>query len=251
MSVDMNHHLLPTCSQPLADDETSHVSGSNETIIRKLLQTDPSHYAEVNFHALFAGYDAVADMPIPQLFPFILAAFPNALVIHSLRDPFEWVERRSSMQGLGPGPAKPLSGLFARLSGVPTMNTYLRKRNISAKQVQEMGMLHPRSRTAAYADAMLYSAENAYYRCITPKGQYLPLHPFRGELCNTSFVPRLARFLSRDPKRLRGWLVPGCPANQTWWGDLANWRAADYSAFASPPQRTTPHRTTGSPSLPA
>lgn len=179
-------------------------------VISTLLTADPALYSEIDFPRLLAGFDAVSDMPIPQFFPFLLAAFPNARVLHSVRDPLEWVIKRSTMLGLGVGAAKPFASLYASLSAVPTMNFWLHKRGNTTQKQHVLGMKVHTRRSARYADALLYSAEAAYYRCITPAAQYMLVRPFEGDLCNKTFVPRLARFVGAKVPTRPHFTVSGC-----------------------------------------
>ena len=59
-----------------------------------------------------------------------------------------------------------------------------------------------------------YSAENAYYRCITPPAQYLYLQPFKGDLCKPGFVSKLAAFVNATPPAVE-WRVEGCSGRTT------------------------------------
>lgn len=45
---------------------------------------------DVNWHALFDGYAAAVDWPAAAFWPELMRAFPDALVLLSLRDPDEW-----------------------------------------------------------------------------------------------------------------------------------------------------------------
>jgi len=174
----------------------------DEAVIRTLLLANPSRYPEIDFPKLLAPYDAVADMPIPQLYPFILAAFPNARALHTVRGSLEWVRKRSSMDGLGPGAAKPFAALYSSLGAVPTNHMWLRKRNISTREENVLGLRQHTSQMMRFTDAIAYSAESAYYRCITPQAQYMRIRPFEGEMCEKGFAARLAHFVNRSlPKR--------------------------------------------------
>ena len=52
-----------------------------------------------------------------------------------------------------------------------------------------------------FADAVAYSAESAYYRCITPPTQYMLIRPFEGDMCRRDFIVRLAHFVNRSLPR--------------------------------------------------
>ena len=187
---------------------------NDPAILRKLFNTEPSEYANIDFPSLFAPYDAVLDTPVPQLFPFILAAFPNARVVYSVRDPMEWVENRSRKHR---GSARPGAALIERLASVPENAEWERtffNLTASPRRVNPaLGMSDmARRRLDGYAAAIAYSSQNLYYRCITRPSQYLLVNAFRGDLCRSDFVARLAFFVNRSAPR-RGALgstAPGC-----------------------------------------
>ena len=52
-------------------------------------------------------------------------------------------------------------------------------------------------RSACFADAIAFSAQNTYHRCITPPSQYLLLDPFNGGMCRPEFLATLAAFVGR------------------------------------------------------
>jgi hypothetical protein len=45
---------------------------------------------DVNWHALFDGYAAAVDWPTAAFWPELMRAFPDAIVLLSLRDPDDW-----------------------------------------------------------------------------------------------------------------------------------------------------------------
>ena len=55
----------------------------------------------------------------------------------------------------------------------------------------------PRGLRATHALAIAYSAQNAYYGCITPKAQYWRLNAFEGDMCDPSFMRELSKFINR------------------------------------------------------
>jgi hypothetical protein len=44
----------------------------------------------VDWHALFRGYVAAVDWPVAAFWPEVSAAFPEATILHSVRDPASW-----------------------------------------------------------------------------------------------------------------------------------------------------------------
>jgi hypothetical protein len=44
----------------------------------------------VDWHALFRGYAAAVDWPVASFWPEVSAAYPEAIILHSVRDPAAW-----------------------------------------------------------------------------------------------------------------------------------------------------------------
>ena len=74
------------------------------------LQAPPYKYGLLDWPKLLGPHDAVLDLPIPELLPWLLAAFPNALIVHTTREPLDWARSRATHH---PNSPKPLSGLCA------------------------------------------------------------------------------------------------------------------------------------------
>lgn len=55
---------------------------------------------DVDWHALFAGYEATVDFPACVFYRELMAAFPDALVVLSVRDPERWWNSYSKLVGL-------------------------------------------------------------------------------------------------------------------------------------------------------
>ncbi len=55
---------------------------------------------DVDWHALFAGYEATVDFPACVFYRELMAAFPETLVVLSVRDPERWWASYSKMLGL-------------------------------------------------------------------------------------------------------------------------------------------------------
>ena len=181
--------------------------------LTKLLSTfEPESYASLDWPELLRGYDAVVDQPHTQFFPLIFAAFPNARVLHTVREPLEWVSRRSHRHG-GIAP-KPVSSLLARMQ----LNPHAARRpearpTANATAAQRFGLLWPTRGRAAHSYAIAYAMQNAYYRCIVPVPQYMLLRPLDGDYCRPSFMPRLAAFVNRTASLDPRYCVKLCPCS--------------------------------------
>ena len=115
----------------------------------------------------------MSDTPISALFPYLLAAFPNALVLHSTRDALAWVpSRREDHKNA----AVPLSWLF--------------EKNQADSKDPAKGAF-----TTGKSDDILaafsYSAEVSFVRCMVPADQYFEL--LMSSLCDHNLNERIRR----------------------------------------------------------
>lgn len=55
---------------------------------------------DVDWHALFAGYEATVDFPACVFYRELMDAFPDAMVVLSIRDPQRWWNSYSKLVGL-------------------------------------------------------------------------------------------------------------------------------------------------------
>jgi len=55
---------------------------------------------DVDWHALFAGYEATVDFPACVFYRELMEAFPDAVVVLSIRDPQRWWDSYSKLVGL-------------------------------------------------------------------------------------------------------------------------------------------------------
>ena len=67
---------------------------NDKALMSVIANTRPEEYVDLDLPRLLSPYDAVLDTPFPQIFPWLLAAFPNARVLHTVRDPQAWVASR-------------------------------------------------------------------------------------------------------------------------------------------------------------
>ena len=57
--------------------------------------------------------------------------------------------------------------------------------------------LEDHNRSGRFADAIAFSQQNIFYRCITPLSQYFLVNAFKGDMCRPSFPAELAAFVNR------------------------------------------------------
>ena len=55
---------------------------------------------DIDWHTLFAGYEATVDFPACVFYRELMAAFPEALVVLTVRDPQHWWKSFSKLLGL-------------------------------------------------------------------------------------------------------------------------------------------------------
>jgi hypothetical protein len=55
---------------------------------------------DIDWHALFAGYEATVDFPACVFYQELMEAYPDALVVLSIRDPQRWWKSFSKLLGL-------------------------------------------------------------------------------------------------------------------------------------------------------
>ena len=130
----------------------------------------------VDWVRLLSPFDAVLDEPIPSMFPFVLAAFPNARVLHTVRPTDEWLRSRVQHK---PSPA-PLSAWFAPRISFPPQGGY------------SISEVVTRSKPLA---ALLTTAHNLLVRCMVAPNCYREINAFAGDMCAPTFLASLEPFL--------------------------------------------------------
>ena len=84
-----------------------------DALLHELARVPPAEYHQIDWVSLMEPFDAVLDTPIPSIFPFLYAAFPNARIVHTVRAADEWVRTRGKRAKLL-APV-PFSGFFRQL----------------------------------------------------------------------------------------------------------------------------------------
>ena len=163
----------------------------------------PSKFATTNWSHIFKGADAIVDEPTAQIFPFLLAAFPNALVVHTVQEPLKWTQRRQA------GAPRPFASYFAPLSRVNVLEFRNRTDLLPELSLPTYRGL-PNEFNDAIIDALLLSAHNHFVRCSVPRERYFPVNVFEGDTCAPYFLPRLSHFLNRTFHTPHSYRPPGC-----------------------------------------
>jgi hypothetical protein len=175
-------------------------------------QLSPAQLLGTDWPAMVDGVDLLADEPIGDVFPYLLAAFPHAKVIHTVREPSQWVGHRVHEP-------KPFAAYYSALRDAIPSSGYFGgdplaspdgQRHATAKADLVISPADKAGEGARAAVTLLYTAHNAFVRCITPRAHYLPLNVFAGELCDEGLLPRLSHLLNRTAKLPLDYRVPGC-----------------------------------------
>ena len=110
---------------------------------------------------VFGNFDGVADLPVPQLFPYLIRTYPNAKVVLSLRNASEWVASRAKKKS-GPR-ALALLGANASLVGIDSL-TKSSDRTHGFNNVAE--------------DVLAYELHNTLVRCLVQPRNLLEVNLF-------------------------------------------------------------------------
>lgn len=173
------------------------------SVAQNLLRLSPTQLADVDWPERLASYDAVLDTPIPDLTPFLLAAFPNARVILTERDALEWSTRRSA------APAT-FSTYFA--SGSAILNSSTQEHGLLTAKQAKAGTGGNHNLANLFPLALLFSAHNLFVRCSVPPQNYMEMSVFSGSACRDDFVEKLAEFVGAQEVK-PGMVFPGCTAS--------------------------------------
>ena len=160
-----------------------------DALLHELARVPPAEYHQIDWISLMEPFDAVLDTPIPNIFPFLYAAFPNARIVHTVRAADEWVHTRTKRAKLL-APV-PFSGFFRQL-----------KFNATSGFDGNVDRFERPTTSAMHTSALLFSAHNTFVRCSVPSDRYLQLNAFAGDLCSPTLLDSLRRTLSRSTTAL-------------------------------------------------
>ncbi len=155
------HWIEMLCPHPSNRGECSRRKDSWMSFRRRVSGLQPDAYATFDFCTALKDMDAIADVPIPQIMPFIFAAHADARVVLTVRDPVEWYPRRVQWKpgGTDMAPLLWLTGLSLTGSrgGAGAVGTVGRTMNVVGLE----------------AAAWSYFAELALAVCLVPPAQLL------------------------------------------------------------------------------
>jgi len=174
------HHHKLYCPDP--NDCPSHTWSSTW---QTMMNLDPSEYASFDFCSALLTVDAISDIPVPTIFPFIVSAnWNNSVTILTLREStswaqrrFEWALSRHVLNVTNPTP-------FSWFSLESVMESYRGKNrmNVEAMHLESSSLL-----------PWAYFAEISLVMCLVPDRNLLVLDVFRED--DSVMWHRLARFL--------------------------------------------------------
>ena len=184
---------------------------------RYMERLNPRRYRDINYTELLEDVDFASDTPLTQLFPYVLAAFPNAVVLHTTRNATEWVRSRYKHHSRS---VRPFAWLFDNsMEEKSAKGLQLFYFRMGAKTATPFNGIPPTSDL----DAIGYAAENSLVRCSVVADQYLEV-PMKS-LCSPTMEAALRERMrcSRDSCRM-----PGCSATKGTANSTAkNYRSAD------------------------
>jgi len=146
----------------------------------QLLNASADNYETLPYVELFKKFDVILDSPVPQLLPFILAAFPDALVIHTFRDISAWVKTRQLYSG------PPLAKIAASRPWAFLFDAAFPRKPV-------FGM----DGSVTTLDLIGYSTYNLMVKCSVPPKRYMALDLTRGDACQPGFIRRMLRFIGK------------------------------------------------------
>ena len=127
----------------------------------QLMALPPKRHATFDY-TILEKWDGVMDTPMAELFPYILAAFPRAKVILSVRNATEWSRSRKEHHKTSPVP-------FAALTegGEGSVASIIQKHSYGTQNNSETS-----------DSALLFETHNLLVRCLVPPAQLLEVNVF-------------------------------------------------------------------------
>ena len=156
---------------------------------RHITLQKPKQYRGMNYTHIFRHADFASDTPVPFIWPYMLAAFPNAVVLHSTRNATEWVRSRTTHHSHS---ARPFAWLFDTGGMQET----------AAKGTQRAWFRMAGSDPDL--DALGYMGERLMVRCSVPADRYLEVP--MPSLCTERMQAELRRRMN-CPSTCK---MPGC-----------------------------------------
>ena len=144
-----------------------------------IMDAKPEVYGSIDYHRLLNGIDAVADVPIPTVFPFLYDALKTrSFVILSTRPSNEWAQRRYDW------------GIHLATNGGffdPIPLQYPRNYSLRERYKLHVSTFND---TPISTGAHAYAAYNAYVRNTVPHDRLLEIDMFSNRSSNKAFPLR-------------------------------------------------------------
>ena len=171
------HWDVVLCPDQMAEAECARRQASWKRAHATMNTLHPSRYASYDWCELLRDLDAINDMPVADLAPFIYAAHPDAAVVLTLRNATEWVVRREAYTARSP--------VFANAApmGWITWDS-VQKANRAGARVQPpqadkvQNTREYLKRLGVTASAWAYFAQIATIACIVPPHRLLAIDFF-------------------------------------------------------------------------
>lgn len=151
-----------------------------------------------NWDELFEGYHAVVDWPGVKYWRELIAYYPEAKVLHTVRDPDQWFESTQATifspsnleRVLQPGPMTEFfMGLFGDIA--PHMNDRAYMTDFYRRHDEEVRATVPKERM------LVYPVGSGWAPLCDFLGVPVPEEPFPSENSRNAFVGRLAEIAER------------------------------------------------------
>ena len=156
-----------------------------------MASVDPRKYVDLDFTRILGNrYDIALDTPIQYTWPYIVAQFPNARILHLTRNGTEWVLGRSYLQQA----LRPFGWAF--------------EPNTDPRRHVKAGNAHQFANADGVIDALTFHAAESFVRCSVLREKYQEVPTNR--LCAMQETLRAQLNCSRA-----SCLVPDCNASGT------------------------------------
>ena len=119
----------------------------------KMVKLTPRTYHTYDFRSLHTFVDVVLDTPITPLFPFLLRAYPKAIVVLTHRNSTDWAKKRATEHPISPIPLAEFVG------GVLDAEKYNESKHLNKFE------MHPREDNMAVT-TLAFDLRNVMIKCM-------------------------------------------------------------------------------------
>ena len=164
------------CPETMAGDECAKRKRRWERARHAMETARPAHYWKLDFCELLAPFDAVSDVPIPQLFPFIFARQPHSRVVLTVRTAEVWAMRRTRFTRNIADFSDAAPGGWASWESIRAATRFSNTTKSGAKVQNMREFMQTVGRRAT---SWAYFAQTALVACAVPPEQLMVVDFFR------------------------------------------------------------------------